>query len=80
MFTFLVRFWLVSVSTGLVLLALQSAYLYIRDGRRERRLLAAHFYAQLIVQDRVHKGEFDGRPVTDVNEAYEFEKIAYLNS
>lgn len=79
MFTFLVRLWLATVTTGLLCLALQHIYVTLRDGRRQRRLLAAHYYAQLVVMDRVQKGELDGYSVEAVREAYEFEKIAYLN-
>lgn len=79
MFTFFVRFWLASVSLGLICLALQHVYVTLRDGRKSRRHLEAHFYAQLVVMDRVHKGELDGKSTEDVREAYEFEKISYLS-
>lgn len=80
MFNFLVRLWLAGVLTFAIGFALQHIYVTLRDGRKNRRLLRAHFYAQLVVMDRVHKGEFEGRTSDDIRTAYEFEKIAYLNN
>lgn len=80
MFTFFVRLWLIGVLSVATALFLQALYLTLRDGRRSRRQMRAHFYAQLIVMDRVKKGEFDGKTPQDIQDAYEFEKIAYLNS
>lgn len=78
MFTLLVQLWLAVVSIGLLCLALQGAFCYLRDGRRNRQLLAAHYYAQLVVMDRVQKGDY--KTTDEIRQAYEFEKIAYLNS
>lgn len=80
MFNFFVRAWLLLLLSGFVLFTLQSTYLWLRDGRRNRRHRAAHFYAQLVVMDRVNRGEFQNKTTADLQEAYEFEKIAYLNN
>lgn len=77
MFTIIVQIWLVLFLSTASLFALQSAYLWLRDGREVRRQRAAHFYANLVVMDRVHNGELASPQ--DIRTAYEFEKIAYLN-
>lgn len=80
MFTFFVQLWLIVIITGILALILQATYVTLRDGRRNRRLLAAHFYAKLVVSDRVLNGELDPNSPADLETAYQFEKIAYLNS
>lgn len=79
MFNFLVRLWLAGILSIALGFALQHIYVTLRDGRKYRRHQRAHFYAQLVVMDRVNKGEFEGRSTEDLRTAYEFEKIAYLN-
>lgn len=79
MFTNLVRIYLAVILTGAATLALQHIYVTLRDGRKTRQHYAAHHYARLVIIDRVNNGEFNGRSFEDVRDAYEFEKIAYLN-
>ncbi len=80
MYTFLARAFCIIILMGGATLAFQHIYVTLRDGRNNRRNLTAHYYAQLVVMDRVQKGELDFTSIASMQEAYEFEKIKYLNS
>lgn len=84
MFTFVVRLCLLTVSGGIIYLPLQNAYVNRQNRRnREKQLLqeqAAHIYAYCTTMRRVYRREIDVTHNRDLQDAYEFEKIAYLNN
>ncbi len=74
----LVQIYLFVVSIALVILAISSWIENYRYERATRREDAARAFAQLVINDRALKGEYDRCRLDDISDDYDILRMFYL--